>query len=78
VCNITRTLRAKQAPEHSAETWAGTSWIMKVMATGSCDYIICHNYHLFLTSLRTRQRSCCNWCATTGALRAGTGSASPS
>jgi len=51
--DITWTLRPKQAPEHIAETWTGTSWIVEVMATGSRDGKPFHATHLFLTSLRT-------------------------
>jgi len=50
---ITWTLRAKQAPEHIRETWAGTSWIMEMTATGSRDGRPFQAAHLFLTSLRT-------------------------
>jgi hypothetical protein len=35
--NITSTLRAKQAPDHIAETWIGTSWIVEVVPIGSRD-----------------------------------------
>ena len=34
---ITWTLHAKQAPEHIAQAWIGTSWIVEVVATGSRD-----------------------------------------
>jgi predicted transposase YbfD/YdcC len=51
--NITWTLRAKQAPEHVREAWAGTSWIVEVTATGTRDSKPFHATHLFLTSLRT-------------------------
>lgn len=49
----TLTLRAKQAPTHIAEGWAGTSWIVEVTATGSRDVKHFYAQHLFLTSLRT-------------------------
>ena len=51
--NISWTLRAKQAPEHIREAWAGTSWIVEVTATGSRDGKPFQATHLFLTSLRT-------------------------
>jgi hypothetical protein len=51
--NITWTLRAKQAPEHIRETWAGTSWIVEITATGTRDSKSFHATHVFLTSLRT-------------------------
>ena len=51
--NITWSLRAKQAPEHIREAWAGTSWIVEVTATGSRDGKPFQSQHLFLTSLRT-------------------------
>jgi predicted transposase YbfD/YdcC len=51
--NITWTLRAKQAPEHTREAWIGTSWIVAVTATGSRDGQPFHATHLFLTSLCT-------------------------
>jgi hypothetical protein len=51
--NISWTLRAKQAPEHIAQTWIGTSWIVEVMATGTRDGKPFQATHLFLTSLRT-------------------------
>jgi predicted transposase YbfD/YdcC len=51
--NITWTLRAKQAPEHIRETWAGTSWIVEITTTGTRDSKSFHATHVFLTSLRT-------------------------
>ena len=51
--DITWTLRAKQAPTHITETWAGTSWIVEVTATGSRDGKPFQATHLFLTSLHT-------------------------
>jgi predicted transposase YbfD/YdcC len=51
--NITWTLRAKAAPEHIREAWAGTSWIVEVTATGRRDGKPFQVQHLFLTSLRT-------------------------
>ncbi|MEX1318044.1 MAG: transposase [Synechococcaceae cyanobacterium] len=50
---ITWTLRAKQAPEHIAEAWIGTGWIVEVVATGSRDGQPFQATHLFLSSLRT-------------------------
>ena len=50
---ITGMLRAKQAPEHIHEAWAGTSWIVGVTATGSRDGQPFQAQHQFLTSLRT-------------------------
>jgi predicted transposase YbfD/YdcC len=51
--DITWTLRAKQAPEHIAGDWIGTSWIVEVAATGSRDAKPFQATHLFLTSLLT-------------------------
>jgi predicted transposase YbfD/YdcC len=51
--NITWTLRAKQAPEHIREAWAGTSGIVEVTANGRRDGKLFQAQHLFLTSLRT-------------------------
>jgi predicted transposase YbfD/YdcC len=51
--NITWTLRAKQAPEHIREAWAGTSWIVEGTANGRRDGKPFQAQHLFLTSLRT-------------------------
>ena len=51
--DITWTLRAKQAPEHIAEAWIGTGWIVEVVATGSRDGQPFKATHLFLSSLRT-------------------------
>jgi predicted transposase YbfD/YdcC len=51
--DMTWRLRAKEAPQHIREDWAGTSWIVEVMATGIRDGKPCHATHLFLTSLRT-------------------------
>lgn len=51
--NISWTLRAKQAPEHIAQAWIGTSWIVEVMTTGTRDGKPFRATHLFLTSLRT-------------------------
>jgi hypothetical protein len=51
--DITRTLRAKQAPEHITEAWIGTNWIVEVTASGTRDTTRFHATHLFLTSLRT-------------------------
>jgi hypothetical protein len=50
---ITWTLRAKPAPEHIAQAWIGTSWIVEVEATGSREGKTFQATHLFLTSLRT-------------------------
>ena len=76
-------LRAKAAPEHITEAWIGTSWIVEVVADGTRDGNPFRATHLFLTSLRTTPeallqlvRDC--WCVTAGALRAGTGSVTPS
>jgi predicted transposase YbfD/YdcC len=51
--DITRTLRAKQAPKHISEAWIGTSWIVEVTASGTRDGKPFHATHLFLTSLRS-------------------------
>jgi predicted transposase YbfD/YdcC len=51
--DITWNLRAKEAPEHIREDWVGTSWIVKVTATGRRDGKPFLATHLFLTSLRT-------------------------
>ena len=50
---VTWTLRAKAAPEHIAQAWIGTSWIVEVVATGTRDGKPFEAIHLFLTSLRT-------------------------
>jgi hypothetical protein len=50
---ITWTLRAKAAPEHIAQAWIGTSWIVEVVATGTRDGKPFQAIDLFLTSLRT-------------------------
>ena len=50
---ITWTLRAKAAPEHIAEAWIGTSWIVEVTVSGTRDGRPLQATHLFLTSLRT-------------------------
>jgi hypothetical protein len=52
-CDISWTLRAKQAPKHISEAWIGTSWIVEVTASGTRDRKPFHAIHLFLTSLRT-------------------------
>ena len=44
---------AVEAPKHITEAWAGTSWIVKVTASGTRDSKPFHATHLFLTSLRT-------------------------
>jgi len=54
---ITWTLRAKAAPEHIAEAWIGTSWIVEMSATGTRDGKPFQAIHLFLTSLRTTPES---------------------
>ena len=51
--DITWTLRAKPAPEHIAQAWIGTGWIVEVAATGTRDDKPFQATHLFLTSLRT-------------------------
>lgn len=51
--DITRTLRAKKAPEHIREAWLGTSWIVVVVTTGTRDGKSFNTKHLFFTSLRT-------------------------
>ena len=76
--DISWMLRAKQAPEHIREIWIGTSWIVEVMAIGTREGKPFQATYLFLTSRRTTQKPCCNWCATAGAWRAGTGSVTPS
>ena len=58
---ITWTLRAiaegfreaVAAPEHIAQSWIGTSWIVEVAAIGTRDSKPFQATHLFLTSLRT-------------------------
>ena len=55
--DITWTLRAKQAPEHIAEAWIGTSWIVELKAIGRRDGKPFQATHLFLTSLRTTPES---------------------
>jgi predicted transposase YbfD/YdcC len=52
-CDITWSLRAKQARAHITEAWTGTSWIVEVTASGTRDSKLFHTTHLFLTSLRT-------------------------
>ncbi len=51
--DITWTVRAKHAPEHIAEAWIGTSWIVELKASGRRDGKPFQATHLFLTSLRT-------------------------
>jgi len=51
--DITWKLRAKQAPEHITGAWIGTSWIVEVNATGSCDGKPFQATHHFVTSLCT-------------------------
>jgi len=55
--NITLILRAKQAPTHITETWAGTSWIVEITATGRRDGKPFQATHLFLSSLRTTPKA---------------------
>ena len=50
-------LRAKQAPEHISEAWIGTSWIVKVTASGTRDGKPFRTTHLFLTSLHTTPKA---------------------
>ena len=50
---ITWSLRAKTAPEHIAQAWIGTSWIVEVVVTGTRDGKPFQAIHLFITSLRT-------------------------
>jgi len=51
--DITWTLRAKEAPQHTRESWVGTSWIVEMTATGTRDGRPFQATHLFITSLRT-------------------------
>ncbi len=51
--DIDWTLRAKPAPEHIAQAWIGTSWIVEVTASGTRGGKPFRATHLFLTSLRT-------------------------
>ena len=51
--DITWTLLAKEAPDHIAEAWIGTNWIVEVAATGVRDGKPFQASHLFLTTLRT-------------------------
>jgi len=78
VRNISWTLRAKQAPDHITEAWIDTSWIVEVTASGTRDTQPFHATHLFLTILRITLEALLNKCGTAGALRAGTGSVTPS
>ena len=55
--DISWTLRAKQAPEHIAEAWIGTSWIVELKAIGRRDGKPFQATHLFLTRLRTTPES---------------------
>ena len=50
---MTWMFRAKQAPEHIAQAWIGTSWIVEVTVSGTRDGRPFQATHLFLTSLRT-------------------------
>ena len=50
---ITWMPRSKQAPEHIAQAWIGTSWIVEVTANGSRDGKPFQATHWFLTSLHT-------------------------
>jgi hypothetical protein len=93
--DITWTLRAVaagfrvavEAPKHITEAWAGTSWIVKVTASGTRDGKPFQATHLqgFTrrtfrcdTSLRTTPEALLRLSATVGALRRGTGSVTPS
>ena len=51
--DITRTLRAKPAPESIRAEWIGTTWIEEVVAKGTREGKLFHATHPFLTSLRT-------------------------
>jgi len=76
--DIAWTLRAKRAPEHIREAWIGTSWIVEVFAVGTRDGKPFQATHLSSPACEPPQMPCCNWCATDEALRAGTGSVTPS
>ena len=76
--DISWTLRAKQAPEHIAEAWIGTSWIGELKAIGLRDGKTFQATHLFLPSLRTTPESLLRLVLRAEALRACTGSVTPS
>ncbi|MFS6818299.1 hypothetical protein AAF134_02640 [Synechococcus lacustris Tous-12m] len=76
--NITWTLRAKQAREHIREAWIGTSWIGEMSADGSRDGSRFGRSTCSSPACAQHKTPCCNWCASAGALRAGTGSETPS
>jgi hypothetical protein len=76
--NITWILGAKQALEHIREAWIGTNWIVEMTADGIRDGKPFRAAHLFLTSLRTTPEALLNLYKTAGALRASTGSGTPS
>jgi hypothetical protein len=77
--NITWSLRAKQAPEHIREAWAGTSWIVEVTATGRRDGASSFSPPTSSSpACAPHHKRCCNWFAIAGALKAGTGSVTPS
>ena len=49
--SITWILRAKATPEHIAQDWIDTSWIVEVAASGTRDGKPFQATHLFLTTL---------------------------
>ena len=46
-------MRAKEAPEYIKADWAGSAWIVELLASGSRDGKPFKARHLFITSLRT-------------------------
>jgi hypothetical protein len=75
---ITWTMRAKAAPEHIAQAWIGTSWIVEVVATGTRDGKPFQAIHLFLTSLRTTPEALLQLVRERWRSRPGTGFGTPS
>ncbi|MGL6133084.1 MAG: transposase, partial [Prochlorococcaceae cyanobacterium] len=51
--DITWTLRAKPAPEHIAQAWIGSGWIVEVAATGTRDGKPFQATHLYCFTRRT-------------------------
>jgi hypothetical protein len=65
---------SSEAPEQITETWIGTNWIVDVTASGTRVTTPFHATLFLSPPGAPPQTPCCNWCAISGGLRAGTGS----
>ena len=74
--DITGRLRAKETPEHIRKTWPGTCWIIEIATTGTRDSQP-FNAKTSDSPTSAQPQPSCNCPESGGALKAGTGFATP-